>query len=132
MTISGEHSFNNIMDYNITFDVPVKYLGSSITNALNKLSPKEASSIKSIPVKANLTGSFSAPSFSSDLSSATTNLMNSIVAKQKESLINKGKDKLNNLLKGNTKAKDSTKPKTSTEDKVKSTLKNLFGKKKSN
>jgi hypothetical protein len=132
MTISGAHSFNNLMDYNIEFDVPVKYLGSSVTNALKKLSPSDASSIKSIPVKANLTGSFSSPSFSSNLSSATSNLMNTIIDKQKKSLINKGKDKLNNLLKGNKESKDSTKTKTSTEDKVKGVIKGLFGKKKGN
>lgn len=132
MTISGNHTFTNIMDYDVVFDLPVKYLGSSVTNALNKLSPSDAADIKTIPVKANLTGSFSSPTFSSDLPSATTNLVNSIVAKQKQSLINKGKDKLTNLLTSNTKAKDSTKTKTSTEDKVKGVIKGLFGKKKNN
>ncbi|WP_299670162.1 AsmA-like C-terminal region-containing protein [uncultured Polaribacter sp.] len=127
--IGGKHGFDNSMNYNITFDVPVKYLGNSVTSAIAKLTPKDAAEIKSIPVNATLTGSFSSPNFSSNIKDATSNLMKNIVEKQKQSLIDKGKDKLTDLLSGGTKI-DSTKTKEDTKDKIKNVLGGLFGKKK--
>lgn len=137
--VGGTHSFDNSMNYNITFDVPVKYLGSTVTTALAKLNPKDAAEIKSIPVNATLTGSFTSPSFTSNIKNATTDLVKNIVEKQKQSLLNQGKDKLLNLLGGKKdEPKDSTKTKeTATDaikekakDKVKNVLGGLFGKKK--
>ncbi|MDP5092470.1 MAG: AsmA-like C-terminal region-containing protein [Polaribacter sp.] len=133
--IGGKHSFDNTMNYDVVFDVPVKYLGAEITNLISKLSSKDAEQLKSIPVKANLAGSFTSPNFSSNLKQATTNLMTTIVEKQKQQLIDKGKDKLTNLLGVTTKEKDSTDTtKTTTKDivndKVKGTLSKIFGKKK--
>ncbi|MFY9242639.1 MAG: AsmA-like C-terminal region-containing protein [Polaribacter sp.] len=132
--IAGNHSFDNKINYDITFDVPVKYLGSEVTSLLAKLTPKDAEQVTNIPVKANLTGSFSSPSFSSNLKDATNNLVKDLVEKQKQSLIDKGKDKLTGLLGGViTKDKDSTKVTTDKDkvtDKVKGVLGGLFGNKK--
>ncbi|WP_445747431.1 AsmA family protein [Polaribacter sp.] len=135
--IGGKHSFDYSMNYNIVFDVPVKYLGTEVTNLISKLSAKDANQIKSIPVKANLAGSFSNPSFTSDVKQATTNLINTLVAQQKQQLIDKGKDKLTNLITGGDAKKDTTKTTNLKEtvnekvnEKVKNTLQNLFKKKK--
>lgn len=133
--LSGKHGFNQVMDYDITFDVPVKYLGTEVTNLIGKLTPKDAEGVKSVPVKANLTGSFSSPNFTTNIKNATSNLVKDLVEKQKQSLINKGKDKitdkLSDLLGGNkNKEKDSTKTKEDTKDKIKGILGGLFGKKK--
>jgi hypothetical protein len=127
--IGGTHGFDNSMNYDIMFDVPAKYLGSTVTNALAQLMPKDAAAIKSIPVNATLKGSFSTPNFSSNIKNATTDLMKNIVEKQKQSLLDKGKDELKKLLFGSTKKK-STKTKNTTEDKIKNVLGGLFGKKK--
>tara|TARA_R110002049_G_scaffold86004_5_gene218644 strand:- start:2596 stop:5253 length:2658 start_codon:yes stop_codon:yes gene_type:complete len=131
--VGGKHGFDNSMNYDITFDVPVKYLGSTVTAALAKLTPKDAAEVKSVPVNATLTGSFSSPNFSSNIKNATADLMKNIVEKQKQSLLNQGKDKLKDLLSGGTK-KDSTTTTTTTTDKTKDKIKNvlggLFGKKK--
>ena len=127
--IGGKHGFDNTMNYNITFDVPVKYLGSTVTTALAKLTPKDAAEVKSIPVNGTLTGSFSSPNFSSNIKNATADLMKNIIEKQKQSLINQGKDKLKDLLSNGTK-KDSTKTNDKTKDKIKNVLGGLFGKKK--
>lgn len=124
--IVGKHSFDNSMNYDVVFDLPAKYLGSQVTTLLAKLTPKDAASIKNIPVKASLTGSFGSPKFSSNLKGATTTLVNDLVEKQKQSLLNQGKNKLNNLLKGK---KDSTKT-DHTKDRVKDALKGLLGNKK--
>ena len=127
--IGGTHGFDQSMKYDLVFDVPVKYLGTDVTNLITKLSPEDAATIKSIPVKANLTGTFSSPSFTSNIKGATTALVNDLIEKQKQSLINKGKDALTNLIDKNTKKTDSTSTEESTKDKVKNTLNNLFGKK---
>jgi hypothetical protein len=127
--IGGTHGFDNSMNYDITFDVPVKYLGSAVTTALAQLTPKDAAAIKSIPINALLKGSFLTPNFSSNIKNATTDLMKNIVEKQKQSLLNKGKDELKDFLFGGSK-KGSTKTKNTTEDKIKNVLGGLFGKKK--
>lgn len=128
--ISGNHSFDQSINYDILFDVPAKYLGSEVTSLLSKLNPKDAAEVKSVPVKANLTGSFTSPNFSTNIKDATSNLINDLVEKQKQSLLNQGKDKLNNLLNINKNDKDSTETKENTSDKIKGVLGNLFGKKK--
>lgn len=144
--IAGKHGFDAKMNYDIIFDVPVKYLGTEVTNLITKLSPKDAEKIKSVPVKAYLNGSFTSPSFSTNLQDATSSLIKNLVEQQKQSLINTGKDKLINLIGGTTK-KDSTKTKdkiiniitgdkkdstkTTNADKVKDVI-NLFKKKKNN
>ena len=133
--IGGKHGFNNAMNYNIVFDVPVKYLGTEVTSLLSKLTPKDAAALKTIPVSGALSGSFSNPNFSTNIKDATSNLVKNIVEKQKQSLINKGKDKitdkLSDLLGGNkNKENDATKTKDNTKDKIKGILGGLFGKKK--
>ncbi|MGK0412703.1 MAG: hypothetical protein ACJA1B_000903 [Polaribacter sp.] len=131
MEISGNHSFDNLINYTIVFDVPVKYLGSEVTNLLSKLSPKDAAEIISVPVKANLTGSFTSPVLATNMKDATSNLIKDLVEKQKQSIINKGKDKLTDLLGIGATPKDSTKTTNDKrKDKVKDVLGGLFGKKK--
>ncbi|MGY0408075.1 MAG: AsmA family protein, partial [Polaribacter sp.] len=130
---AGKHGFDNTMNYNITFDVPVKYLGANIANSLAKLASKDAATIKTIPVNTTLTGSFSNPNFSANIKDATSTLLKTIVEKQKQRLLNKGTDKLQELLFGNKTKKDTAKTKSASEkttDKVKDVLKGLFKKKK--
>jgi len=129
--IGGTHGFDQTMNYDVKFDIPVKYLGNEVTSLLAKLTPKDAETIKSIPVTANLTGNFSNPTIKTDLQQATTRLVTDLVEKQKQSLIDKGKDKLTDLLTGGDKTKkDSTKTKEDTKDKVKDILNGLFNKNK--
>ena len=135
--VGGKHGFDNTMNYNVVFDVPVKYLGSTVTAALAKLTPKDAAEVKSIPVNGIITGSFSNPNFSSNIKDATSNVLKNIIEKQKQSLIKQGTnkitDKLTDLLGTGTK-KDSTNTKNTTKDATKDKIKNvlggLFGKKK--
>jgi len=129
IVIGGTHGFDQSMDYDITFDVPVEYLGTEATSLISKLSATDAATIKSVPVKATLTGNFDSPKFTSDIKSATTNLVKDLVEKQKQELVNKGTDALTNLIDKNTTKKDSTDTTESTTDKVKSTLNSLLGNK---
>ena len=129
VTVGGAHGFDQLMNYNLKFDVPAKYLGSDVNNLLAKLSPADANKIENIPVNAILNGSFSNPKVTTDVKQATTSLVTSLVKVQKEKLIGKGKNALEDLIKKNTKSSDSTK----TKDVVKSAgdlLNGIFGKKK--
>ncbi|WP_374398676.1 AsmA-like C-terminal region-containing protein [Flavobacterium sp.] len=137
VNVGGSHGFDQTMNYNLKFDVPVKYLGKDVTNLLAKLTPADQKQITSIPVNGLMTGNFSQPKFNSDLKQSTTNLTTQLVKMQKEKLVNQGTNALGNLIggtKSNT-ATDTTKSTTTTpkEDiKTKATgaLKDLFGGKK--
>jgi hypothetical protein len=57
-TIAGKHGFDQSMNYNIQFNVPVKYLGAEANSLIAKLSPTDAAKLENIPVNASLTGNF--------------------------------------------------------------------------
>ena len=127
INIGGSHGFDQSMNYNLTFDVPAKYLGSDVQNLLNKLDASEGNT--KVPITANITGNMTSPSIKTDMAQSVTKLTQSLVNKQKNKLVDGA---LNKLLggKSNTKA-DSTKTKSDkTVDQVKGVLNGLFGKKK--
>lgn len=143
--LSGRHGFDQSMNYQFDLQVPVKYLGNEVNQLLNRLSPNEAARIKSVPVIARVTGTFGDPKVTTDLSQVAKNVANQIIAQQKEALINKGSQALQNMLPQNMKGKDSTAipiPTTKEEvkqqieekakDKVKEGLNNLINRPKRN
>ena len=141
VTVVGTHGFDQSMNYNLKFDVPVKYLGNDVNKLIAKLTPADQQKITSIPVTGLMTGNFSQPKFNTDIKQSTTNLTTQLVKMQKEKYIEKGTNALNNLLKGtknNNSANDSM-PKASTpkeeikntvKEKASDALKGLFGGKK--
>jgi hypothetical protein len=70
------------MNYNIQFNVPVKYLGAEANSLIAKLSPTDAAKLENIPVNASLTGNFTNPKITTDIKTAVTNL-NQLVQQQK-------------------------------------------------
>jgi hypothetical protein len=150
VTVGGTHGFDQVMNYDLKFDVPTKYLGSDVNNLIAKLTPADAKKLESIPVNALMTGSFSAPKVTTDLKTATTNLVTQLVKQQKDKLVGQGTSALGNLIDKNKKPGDSTKtviPTTKEEvntkideakdkakedlkNKAKDGLKNLLNKKK--
>jgi hypothetical protein len=129
--IAGSHGFDQNMDYNLKFDVPVKYLGNDVNKLLAKVNPSDAKKIESVPVNAMMSGNFKSPKVTTDVQQASKNVASQLIQLQKEKLVQKGTGVLSNLLGGN-KPKDSIK--TTTKDQVgnavKDGLKGLFGKKK--
>jgi len=121
--VGGTHGFDQSMDYNLIFDIPVKYLGEEVTNLIAKLTDKDAASITSIPVNGKLTGSFDSPNFTSNIKDATSNLINDLIEKQKNQLIDQGKDQLKNLIGIDDTKKDST---STTEEKVTDKVKDVL------
>lgn len=140
--VSGKHTFSNNLQYDIVFQVPAKYLGSEVNRLIGKINDPEVNKI-SIPVTANINGSFTSPNISTDLTSGVSNLTKQLIEIEKQKLIGKGKDKINDLLSGvlggNTTKTDSTTvktdstkvdPKDKIKDGVKDAIGDLFGGKK--
>ena len=140
VNVGGSHGFDQTMNYDLKFDVPVKYLGNDVNNLIAKLTPADQQKITSIPVTGLMTGNFSQPKFNTDLKQSTTNLTTQLVKMQKDKLVNQGTSALGNLIggtKGNTStttATDTTKTTTTPKEDIKTkatgAIKDLFGGKK--
>jgi hypothetical protein len=128
VTVGGTHGFDQLMNYNLKFDVPAKYLGSEANALLSKLTSTEVAKLGNIPVNASLTGSFSKPKVSTDIKSATTSLVTSLTKQQKDKLINKGTSAVTDIITKNTKSGDTTKV-NKTVNQAKDLLNGLFKKK---
>ncbi|WP_430467380.1 AsmA-like C-terminal region-containing protein [Winogradskyella ouciana] len=135
--VSGTHTFSNNLQYDVVFQVPAKYLGSEVNRLIGKINDPEVNNI-SIPVTANINGSVSSPNISTDLTSGVSNLTKQLIEIEKQKLIGKGKDKINDLLGGvlggnsNTTKTDSTTVKTDSsktdpKDKIKEGVKDAIG-----
>ncbi|WP_353077088.1 AsmA-like C-terminal region-containing protein [Flavobacterium sp.] len=129
--IAGSHGFDQNMDYNLKFDVPVKYLGNDVNKLLAKVTPSDAKKIESVNVNAMMSGNFKSPKVTTDVQQASKNVASQLIQLQKEKLVQKGTGVLTTILNGN-KPKDSTKTTTKEQvgNAVKDGLKGLFGKKK--
>ncbi|RMB56565.1 AsmA family protein [Dokdonia sinensis] len=144
VNVSGGHSFENVMNYNLKLDIPAKYLGSDVSGLLSKLTAEEKENL-SVNLPVSLGGSFASPQVSLNTQSAISSLTTKIVDIQKQRAKDQVEDKLDDILGGilgGNKPKDSTatqgngqttdKPKTDEviKDVATDILGGLFGKKK--
>src|SRR5690606_11818909 len=68
VNVVGSHGFDKSMAYNISFDVPAKYLGEDVSKLLAQLNDPEAENL-GVPVTATIGGSYNNPTISPDLGS---------------------------------------------------------------
>lgn len=123
--VAGSHGFDKSMDYKMTLNVPAKYMGSEVTSLLAQIGDEETEKL-TVPVIANLTGSFTNPTVKTDVKSAAGNLTKQLVEIQKQKLKDKGSNLLNDLITSNQNKNDSIK-KTTTTDAVQNVLSNVLG-----
>ncbi len=97
ITVSGAHGFDKTLDYSAVFNVPAKYLGSEVNQLIGKINTEETKNI-TIPVTANIGGTFLNPDVKTDLTSGISNLTKQLVEIEKQKLLNQGKDKVTNML----------------------------------
>lgn len=97
VNVAGGHSFDNILDYAVTLDVPAQYLGNDVSALLSKLTREEKESIH-VPLPIALTGNLSSPSIKINTQSAIGNLTNQIIEIQKQHLKNKGNDIIKDVI----------------------------------
>ena len=99
IVVSGTHGFDKTLNYSAVFEVPAKYLGSEVNRLIGKLNDPEVNKI-TIPVTANITGSYTNPKVQTDLTSGVSNLTKQLIEIEKEKLIDKGTGKVKDLLGG--------------------------------
>ncbi|MBU2995167.1 AsmA family protein [Cellulophaga baltica] len=132
INVNGSHSFDQSMKYAAVIDVPSKYLGSEVTGLIAKIDDDSLEEL-TIPVTANIGGSFSSPTVSTDLTSGVKTLTSKLVEIQKQKLLNQGKEKATDLIGGllskNSSSTDTTETKTNNADAVKNALGGLLGNK---
>ncbi len=141
VNVAGSHGFDKSMAYNISFDVPAKYLGEDVSKLLAQLNDPEAENL-GVPVTATIGGSYTNPTIATDLGSMVSEFSKKLVEQQKQKLLGKGSDKIKEALGGilggdkatdsiTTATSDSVQP--SKNDQIKNTagklLQGLLGKK---
>ena len=99
ITVAGSHGFDKSLNYDAVFNVPAKYLGSDVNRLIGKINDNEVNKI-SIPVTATISGSFTSPKVSTDLTSGVSNLTKQLIEIEKQKLIGQGTDKIKNLIGG--------------------------------
>ena len=135
--VSGSHSFANTINYSAVLQVPAKYLGSEVNRLIGKINDNEVNKL-TVPVTANIGGTFKSPNITTDLTSGVSNLTKQLIEIEKQKLIDKGTDKVKDLIGGllggntSTTKTDSTttkqdNTKQTAEDKVKEGVGNILG-----
>lgn len=107
IVVSGSHGFDKTMVFDAVFNVPAKYLGNDVNQLLGKINDNEVNKI-SIPITANITGTYTSPKITTDLTSGVSNLTKQLVEIEKQKLLNQGKSKINTLLSSLTGIKNPT------------------------
>ncbi|WP_034042953.1 AsmA-like C-terminal region-containing protein [Wocania ichthyoenteri] len=97
INISGSHGFDKTLNYSAIFNVPAKYLGSEVNQLIGKINTEEAKNI-SIPITANIGGTYTNPSVKTNLTSGINNLTKQLIEIEKQKLLNQGKDKVKDLI----------------------------------
>jgi AsmA-like C-terminal region len=116
--VAGSHGFDKSLNYKAVLNVPAKYLGSEVNQLIGKINDNEVNKI-TIPVTANISGTYANPKVSTDLTSGVSSLTKQLIEIEKQKLLNTGKDKLKTLIDGalnkTKKPADSTKVDTPTK-----------------
>ncbi len=135
ITVDGNHTFDQKLNYKATMQVPAKYLGSEVNSLIAKIDDDSLENL-TIPVIANIGGNYTSPNVTTDLSGGVKSLTNQLVEIQKQKLLNKGKDKAKDLLGGvlgttkDSEKSDTTNTKETTKEAVKDVLGGILGKPK--
>ncbi|MCK0178911.1 AsmA family protein [Flavobacteriaceae bacterium S0862] len=121
--VSGSHGFDKSLNYKAVLNVPAKYLGGEVNRLIGRINDNEVNKI-TIPVTANISGTYTSPQVSTDLTSGISNLTKQLIEIEKQKLLNAGKDKLKDLLDGvlNNKKKSTDTTKANTQNKKDSTI----------
>lgn len=137
ITARGSHGLDKSIDYNVTMDVPAKYLGGEVNKLLAKLDPDETEKM-TVMIPVTLKGTMIQPQININTQTAVKALMQKLVEKQRQDLEAKGINILEDLIGGNNNPKDSTATSTSTgkttkdetTEIIKDIIGGIFGKKK--
>lgn len=117
--MSGSHSFENKMDYNLSTNIPVQLLGKQAKSLLAGLSDDELNNM-TVPIKIDISGNITSPKVTPDYKSALSVIASKVVESQKNKLIE-------SILNENKKEGDTAKASGNDLEKAaKNLLKSLF------
>lgn len=100
--VAGMHGFDQVMNYNLTFNVPPQMLGKEAENLLAKLTPENQKKITNLPVVATVGGTFNKPEVKTDIKTVVKDLATQIAKNQINNLANKGTDALKDAIASKT------------------------------
>lgn len=128
LDVSGTHNFNNTLNYDVTMQVPSKYLGAEVNRLIGQINDEDVNNI-TVPVTSHITGTFKNPEVTTDLSESVSNFTQQLIEIQKKKLINKGSGAVTDALEGlfNNKESDSTQS-SKNENTIKKTVESVFDK----
>ncbi|MEL6810094.1 MAG: AsmA-like C-terminal region-containing protein [Bacteroidota bacterium] len=139
VTAGGSHGLDKSINYNLTMDVPAKYLGGDVNKLLAKLDPGEADKM-TVAIPVGLSGSMLQPKVNVNTQNAVKSLTQKLIDKQKKDLEQKGLNILGDLIgdkdkgdKKDSKQTDTGKTGTTQDETtkvVKDIIGGIFGKKK--
>lgn len=141
INVGGRHGLDKSIKYDMTMEVPAKYLGGEVNKLLAKLDPNEAEKM-TVAVPVGISGTMTQPSVNVNTKAAVGTLTQKLIDKQKKDLENKGLDILEGFIGGGDKTEEESKKDpntqetgtTTTEEQttkvVKDIIGNIFGKKK--
>ncbi len=132
INVSGNHSFDTSLNYEMKLDLPAKYLGKDAITLLSKLSPEDMDTIR-IPLSTKIGGNLIKPNVKANIKQVMTDLTLKIAKYQKDRLINQATNQVSNQINSalgnvlNSKEKDSTKGNNSqTNDVIKEGVNDLL------
>ena len=99
MQIMGSHGFDKSLNYNLSMDLPAKYLGKEASQFLSKMTAAEQEKM-TVPLTASITGLMTSPQIKVDTKTAITALTQKMVSTQKDKIVGKGTDALTTLITG--------------------------------
>ncbi len=132
VTAGGSHSFDRSMNYDVSLDLPAKYLGDEVGSLMSQLNEEESNSM-TVPLPIGISGNFTNPKINLNTGQAVKNLTQQLINKQKdkakEQLVGKGQKALTDLLGGSKKETDTNEKESTntTEETLKNTAKNILG-----
>lgn len=95
--ISGGHSFENVMNYQLKLEIPAQYLGNDAGNLLATITDAEKENL-TVDLPISLSGNFAKPNIQINTKAAISSLTTKIVNIQKQRLQNEVEDKIDDVL----------------------------------
>ncbi|MDC7994607.1 AsmA-like C-terminal region-containing protein [Altibacter sp. HG106] len=105
--VQGRHGLDKSINYNVTMDVPGRYMGSSVAGLLAKLDPADAENV-TVALPVQIGGTINSPQVSVNTQAAVNTLTQRLIEKQKQELADKGTNILQDIISGGNRPKDTT------------------------
>lgn len=122
--ISGTHGLDQSMDYQLTVDLPSKYLGSEVGQWIAKLPSQQQKSFQTVSLPITVKGSLKQPVVQANVAKVSQDLTQKLIESVKQSATEKGLKALNDIF--SSKKDDKENKENNTEKNTKETAKKVI------